>query len=106
MLLTLSLSSCTKNTESSKPTVTTAQVKESKTSETTSVQTTADETTSTASTTASETSATQTSESAPSAATIGSGADYNPVINPADFTVKIDNKYFPLVPEQLLYMKV
>ena len=48
ILLTLSLSSCTKNTESS--------------------------------------------------VTIGSGADYNPVINPADFTTKIDNKYFPLIP--------
>jgi hypothetical protein len=97
MLLTLSLSSCTKNTVNSKPTVTTEQLKESKASETTSMQTTAAETTSTASTTASETSATQTSESAP-LATIGSGAGYNPVINPADFTTKIDNKYFPLVP--------
>jgi hypothetical protein len=33
-----------------------------------------------------------------SSVTIGSGADYNPVINLSDYSTKIDNKYFPLIP--------
>jgi len=97
MLLTISLSSCTKNAQNSKSPITTGQSNESRATETTSIQTPAAETTSSVSTTASETSVVQSAESAP-VVTIGSGADYNPAINPADFTGKIDNKYFPLVP--------
>ena len=65
MLLTISLSSCTKNAQNSKSPITTVQSNESRASETASAQTTAAETTSSASTTSAETGAVQTTETTP-----------------------------------------
>lgn len=101
-LITLSISfnGCKKSAANIQTTATSDQT--AATTEATKAQTTSAETIASASTTAAaETTAAQTSELL-TPVTIGSGENYNPVINPSDFTTKIDNKYFPLTPGTIL----